>query len=275
MRKEGRAPVPDMTDDHELHRPAPRPGASEPGPLTPQALQRLYETAASPDASPEFKDLVAALAAYETKRLAERGSGGSPLMPSPPPPRRPRMEFTLTPGRIVLLAAACVALVAGAAVLTYPDVLPGSPQRLVPASQVTPGGSATPPVRSGGLSASASAPGGAAGSARGTSGTGGPASGTAATGSSASQGAASGTVTSSSAESSTSSGGRALIALCRVYLRGRLSTNSAAYRRLVAAAGGADKVPAYCAALTSSGGTSTASAANDSGDSSTADTSGG
>jgi hypothetical protein len=51
---------------------------------------------------------------------------------------------------------------------------------------------------------------------------------------------------------SSGSGDRsALVGLCNAYAHGGIPTHSAGYRKLVAAAGGADRIAAYCDALTS------------------------
>jgi hypothetical protein len=65
-------------------------------------------------------------------------------------------------------------------------------------------------------------------------------------------GTAASTSSGSPASSSSSSDAVVLAGLCRADARGGLATRSAGYRKLVAAAGGADRIPAYCAALTSS-----------------------
>lgn len=234
---------------------------SEPAPLSEAALRRLREAAAAPDADDELAELVRALAAFEARRTADAAAAAkartAQLLPAAQPPTRARVV-----GRRVGMALVIGALASTSAIALArsggprPGAGTGTPTRKVVLTD-SPSGRDTTAPRSGSSTSPRTGP--TSPTPRTT-----PSSSPAASGTSTSAGVPVGTATGSPApagspsasDSSSASGKPALVALCKRYARGNLPLKSAGYAKLVAAAGGADQIPAYCAALTSATSTS-------------------
>ena len=232
---------------------------SEPAPLSEAALRRLREAAAAPDADAELAELVRALAAFEVRRAADAAAVAKARTSQPLPPILPEQ----TPSRARVVGGRVgMALVIGALASTTAIALAHSggsrpaPGTGTPTRQVvftgSPSGHASTHSRSG----SSTSPRTGETSEPGTTASAGPT----ATGTATRAGVPGGTATGSPAPNgspsasgpSTTGVKPALVVLCRRYARGVLRPQSAAYAKLAAAAGGADKIAAYCAALTGS-----------------------
>lgn len=236
---------------------------SEPAPLSEGALRRLREAAAAPDADAELAELVRALADFEARRAADAAAAAKARPSQSRPAGRPTIRTHVVARRVgmvlvigALASTSAIALArsggprpaAGTGTPTHQIVLSGSPS-----------GHATTAPRSG---SSTSARTGSTGTNPGvnpgaTPGAG-PAASATSTGAAVPVGTATATATGSaapngspSASGSSGSGNRSMfVGLCNAYAHGGLSIKSAVYAKLAAAAGGADKITAYCDALT-------------------------
>jgi hypothetical protein len=240
---------------------------SEPAPLSEAALRRLREAAMAPDADAELAELVRALAAFEAKRAVDAAVAAKALPAQPLPAEQPPSRARVV-GRRVGMALVIGALASTSAIALArsggprPGAGTGTPTRKVVLTDSPPGHDAT--ASRSGSSTSPRPTSVRTGPTSPTPGTT-PSSGPAASGTSTSAGVPVVTATGSpgpagspsASDSSSASGKPALVALCKRYARGGLPLKSAGYAKLVAAAGGADQIPAYCAALTSSTSTST------------------
>jgi hypothetical protein len=260
----------------------PRP--TEPPPLLPATLRRLSESAAASGSGAEFAELVRAFTEFETQRAAALEAARQQALAAQQADRNPTRTRVVS-GRFGM-ALAVAALAGSSAValaytgVTNPPARPGTPAGHLTSSDSSPARGTTGPgtaatttgrttgntahggasggtaTAGGGGSVGGTAPGGQ--SAAGTTGTGstgaGTTGGTGTTGGSGTPATTGAPSTASSPSSSGTGGPTTLAGLCNAYAHGGLPTHSSGYARLVAAAGGADRIPAYCAALTSPAG---------------------